>query len=61
VKTMTCSEVKKNFEAVLIQAQDEPIEIQKNGKSIAVLMSYDSYKKLEKMKLELFELRDRAE
>ena len=57
MKAMTCSEVKKNFEIVLIQAQEEPIEIQKNGKSIAVLMSYEKYKELEKLKLELLKLR----
>lgn len=50
MKTMTCLEVKMNFETVLKKAQTEDIEIQKNGKSIAVLMSYDRYKKLEEMK-----------
>lgn len=55
MKTMTCSEVKNNFDEVLMLAQDEPIEIQKNGKSIAVMMSYDNYKELEAMKSELLE------
>ena len=55
MKTMTCREAKNNFDEVLILAQDEPIEIQKNGTSIAVIMSYDNYKKLEKLKSELLE------
>jgi prevent-host-death family protein len=52
---MTYIEVRVTFETVLKQAQTEDIEIQKNGKSIAVLMSYDRYKKLEEMKSVLLE------
>lgn len=36
-----------------MNVQREPVEIQKNGEPVAVVMSYQNYKELESMKLEL--------
>lgn len=59
--TLTYQNAKKNFDEVLMRVQQEPIEIQSNGKSIAIVMSYENYKEVEKMKLELLEFSGRAE
>lgn len=57
MKTMTANEAKTQFGDMLVKAQQAPIQISRNGKPIAVLVSADDYVALETLKLQL--LRDR--
>lgn len=57
--TLTYQNAKKSFDEMLMWVQQEPIEIERNGKSVAIIMSYEDYKNLEKLKLELLKFRNR--
>lgn len=57
MQSMTYSNAKTNFDEILRLVQREPIEILRNGKSVAIVMSYENYQELEKMKLDLLEFR----
>ncbi len=57
MRTMTANEAKTQFGDMLVKAQQAPIQISRNGKPIAVLVSADDYTALETLKLQL--LKDR--
>jgi len=57
VQSLTYNNAKTNFDEMLRLVQREPIEILKNGKSVAIVMSHENYQELEKMKLGLLEFR----
>lgn len=57
MQSITYKCAKKHFDEVLRLVQREPIAIQKNGKSVAVVMSYENYQELKKMKLDLLKFR----
>lgn len=57
MRTLTYNNAKKHFDEVLTQVQREDIEIQINGKSVAVVMSTENYQELERIKLELLKFK----
>ena len=59
MKALTANEAKTQFGNLLLNAQREPVQINKNGKAVAVMMSMDDYQNMESLKLKL--LQDRAE
>ncbi|PHS26344.1 MAG: antitoxin [Methylophaga sp.] len=59
MKALSANEAKTQFGNLLLNAQREPVQINKNGKAVAVMMSMDDYQGMESLKLKL--LQDRAE
>ena len=57
MQSLTYNNAKTNFDEILRLIQGEPIEIQKNGKSVAIVISYENYQELERMKLDLLKFR----
>jgi prevent-host-death family protein len=47
MKTVSAKTAKNNFGELIDSAQREPVEIQKNGRSVAVVVSLEEYKRLE--------------
>jgi PHD/YefM family antitoxin component YafN of YafNO toxin-antitoxin module len=57
MQTLNANEAKTKFGAMLINIQSEPVEILKNGTSVAVVMSSKDYQAIEDLKMELVKLR----
>ena len=57
MQTLNANEAKTKFGTMLINVQSEPIEILKNGSSVAVVMSSKDYQAMEELKMELVKLR----
>ncbi len=55
---ITANEAKTQFGATMLKAQREPVQINKNGKPVAVILSMEAYQNIEDMKLTL--IKDRA-
>ena len=55
--SLTANEAKSQFGDMLLKAQRAPVQINKNGKPIAVVMSMDEYEGIEAMKLRLLQAR----
>lgn len=55
--SLTANEAKSQFGDMLLKAQRAPVQINKNGKPIAVVMSMDEYEGIEAMKLRLLQSR----
>lgn len=55
--SLTANEAKTKFGNMLINVQSEPIEIVKNGTSVAVVISAKEYKKIEALKMEIVKSR----
>ena len=55
---LSANEAKTHFGNMLLKAQCAPIQINKNGKPVAVVISVDEYETIEALKLQL--LRTRA-
>jgi len=55
---LTANEAKTQFGDLLLKAQRAPVQINKNGKPVAVVISMDEYESTEALKLQL--LQDRA-
>ena len=58
MKSLSANEAKTQFGNLLLNAQREPVQINKNGKPVAVMMSIEDYKHIESLKLSL--LQDKA-
>ncbi|WP_338726585.1 type II toxin-antitoxin system Phd/YefM family antitoxin [Shewanella baltica] len=54
---LTANEAKTHFGEVLLKAQQAPIQINKNGKPVAVVISVDEYNSIEVLKLRLLQSR----
>lgn len=52
MKTIASTQAKSNFGALLDTAQREPVMIEKKGRPVAVIVSYEEYKTHERLKLE---------
>jgi prevent-host-death family protein len=52
MKTVASTEAKSNFGALLDSAQRGPVTIEKKGRPVAVLISYEDYQQHEILKLE---------
>lgn len=50
MKTVSASDAKREFGELLLKAQQAPIEINKNGKPVAVMVSTDEYQQLQALK-----------
>ena len=52
MRTMTAKDAKNHFGELLMEAQKAPVTIEKNGKPVAVLYSYEDHHHIEQAKLE---------
>jgi prevent-host-death family protein len=50
METITASDAKREFGDVLLKAQSAPVTINKNGKPVAVVVSFTEYEQLEACK-----------
>ena len=57
MKALTANEAKTHFGEMLLNAQRGPVQINKNGKPVAVLVSFDEYENIEALKLSLLKSR----
>ncbi|MBO1898642.1 type II toxin-antitoxin system Phd/YefM family antitoxin [Shewanella sp. BF02_Schw] len=57
MQTLNANEAKTKFGTMLINIQSEPVEILKNGTSVAVVMSSKDYQVMEELKMEIVKLR----
>ena len=51
--TLTANEAKTQFGDMLLKAQREPVQINRNGKPVAVVVSIEDYEQMEAMKHQL--------
>jgi prevent-host-death family protein len=52
MRTMSAKDAKNHFGELLLEAQRAPVTIEKNGKPVAVLYSYEDHHHMEQAKLE---------
>jgi prevent-host-death family protein len=57
MEPLTADNAKKHFGELLLKAQREPVQISRNGKAVAVVISMAEYDAIDKIKLELLRLR----
>ena len=55
--TLSANEAKTQFGDLLLKAQRAPVQINKNGKPVAVVISFDEYESLEALKLQTLQAR----
>ena len=55
--SLSANEAKTQFGDMLIKAQRAPSQINKNGKPVAVVISFDEYEGIEALKLQLLQTR----
>ena len=54
---LSANEAKTQFGEMLLKAQRAPIQINKNGKPVAVVISMEEYESIEALKLRLLQAR----
>ncbi len=54
---LSANEAKTHFGELLLKAQRSPIQINKNGKPVAVVLSAEEYESLEALKLSVLQSR----
>ena len=52
MKSLSANEAKTHFGDLLLMVQREPVQVKKNGKAVAVMVSVDDYMVLEELKLQ---------
>lgn len=52
MRTMSAKDAKNHFGELLLEAQRAPVTIEKNGKPVAVLLSFEEHEQVEQLKLE---------
>ena len=57
MNALSANEAKTHFGDMLLKAQRSPLQINKNGKPVAVILSMEEYESIEAMKLHLLQLR----
>ena len=57
MQALTANDAKTQFGDLLLKAQREPIQINKNGKPVAVVISIDEYQQMEEIKFNLLQER----
>ncbi len=55
--SLSANEAKTQFGEMLLKAQRAPVQINKNGKPVAVVISMDEYESIEALKLRLLQSR----
>jgi len=53
METLTSNQAKTQFGDLLLKVQRAPVEISRNGKPVAVMISADDYSAMEPLKMEL--------
>ncbi len=57
MNTLSANEAKTHFGNLLLKVQNEPIQINKNGKPVAVVISAEEYEIIEALKLHQLQAR----
>lgn len=57
MQALTANDAKTQFGDMLLKAQREPVQINKNGKPVAVVISMDEYQQMEEIKFTLLQER----
>ena len=57
MEILTANKAKTHFGELLMKAQSAPIQIDKNGKPVAVMVSVEQYEASERAKLEMLKAR----
>lgn len=57
MQTLSANDAKTQFGDLLLKVQRAPIQINKNGKAVAIVISVDEYKSIEALKLRLLQTR----
>ncbi len=57
MELLSANQAKTQFGELLMKAQQAPVQINKNGKPVAVVISIDEFERMEKMKLRLLQFR----
>jgi prevent-host-death family protein len=57
MEALSANEAKTHFGDMLLKAQRAPIQINKNGKPVAVIISIEEYQSVEALKLRLLQSR----
>ena len=57
MEKLTANQAKTHFGQLLMKAQSEPVQIDKNGKPVAVVISMESFEASEQIKLEMLKTR----
>ena len=55
--TVTANEAKTRFGELLLRSQREPVQISRNGKPVAILISAEDFESVEALKLQLLQTR----
>lgn len=57
MQALTANDAKTQFGDMLLKAQREPVQINKNGKPVAVVISMEEYQQMEAVKFTLLQER----
>ncbi|MBL4941703.1 MAG: type II toxin-antitoxin system Phd/YefM family antitoxin [Colwellia sp.] len=57
MQALTANDAKTQFGEMLLKVQREPVQINKNGKPVAVVISMDEYQQMEEVKFTLLQER----
>ena len=57
MQALSANEAKTHFGDMLLKAQRAPVQINKNGKPVAVVLSVEEYESIEALKLRLLQSR----
>ncbi len=57
METLTANQAKTQFGDLILKAQKHPVQISKNGKPVAVVLSIDEFTEIESLKLQLLKQR----
>lgn len=57
MKILTANEAKTHFGDMILKAQNAPIQINKNGNPVAVILSMEAFEQMETLKLALLKMR----
>lgn len=57
MESLSANEAKTHFGDLLLKVQREPIQINRNGKAVAVVISVDDYLNLEALKMQQLKAR----
>lgn len=57
MKAVTANEAKTQFGDMLLNVQRAPVQINKNGKPVAVMVSMDDFEMMENMKIQMLKER----
>lgn len=57
MESLSANEAKTHFGDLLLKVQREPVQINRNGKAVAVVLSVDDYLNLESLKIQYLKIR----